>query len=1058
MTCSWIESPRGVRCLLALLLAGGLLAGCRSMPLSGEPGESEGEDQGRLLEPPPRSLWTVTSSAPDSALSSAQAICDGLGETRWSSPSFESHWIQMDLGRLASVCGLTIYWESADAREYEIQLSDTAETWTPVYRSDRGEEAIDEFFFAPRTARFIRMASLNMGGGAAFSIREVEVKGPSEQWRVKVAGVPSASAIALLDGSLQTLWRSDGALPCVLELDMRRERVLGGLRLDWGHNHATRLSLSMSSDQENWKLLDEVRDGTGLYDLLMQTSATGRYLRLEFLAAALSGPVEVRDVSIRHYEQGVPPLDLYEMAAEKAAPGWYPEALRNRQVYWTVMGVPGGSAKSLLDEYGNLEPSEGSCSLMPYLWVDGRLLSASSASLVRTSLEDGFLPLPSVAWEFPGLRMNVSAYSRGGPDSSMTFVRYQVQNTSTNPRTGRLFLSVRPAQINPPWLSGGLADVREMSFEAAPEWGIVHVNRQPYLYLLNEPARFGVRAFDRGDIVRDLAAGELPATSRAESAWGLLSGAAEYPFDLAPTGEWVVVVAAPLDGGHGALYPFLRDGPGKVLAPGQAFEKRLNEMRWYWREKLGSVEFRVPDSNVVNSLWAQAGQLLVQSVGPVLYSGSRSGSEASIHEGCMAVAALLRMGLSAPARRYLDWYGLHLQPDGTVPPVVSRTGALPAPTAQEAMDYRSQAQWVFAVMEYYRFTQDRAFLEKHDPSIRAALERLAQLRTQTLGEAYQAGQPVRERFLGILPSASHGPGKAPPLHRYEDDFWALKGWTDGRSAAEVLGNQAGVAEAERQGKALRKALADSIQQAMNYLNIKHIPACAEAGGLDPFAAARIFFPCGEENSLPMVALQNTFDAYYRQLLARQRTGWVGSFSPSECQIMNGLVGLGRTDYAQQLAQYLLAFRRPSGWQGWAGLCLSQPRQGGYVGDMPNSFVGSEWINAVRGMLAQEKGESLFLLEGVPLVWLQNENGVLLRNAPTHFGRLNLKATVVETTLNVELDGELSAPGGLHLFWPLDGAPEEVLVDGEPWVGYDEWSCRLPASARKISARWPSNPQ
>src|SRR5690606_2902617 len=119
-------------------------------------------------------------------------------------------------------------------------------------------------------------------------------------------------------------------------------------------------------------------------------------------------------------DETITPLVRYRFAAEKAAPGHYPEWLRRRQVYWTLVGLPDDDEESLLDEYGNLEPTHGGTTLMPYLWVNGQLRSALDADHVEQALEDGHLPLPRVTWEVDGLRMTVRACAEGAPGRSAT--------------------------------------------------------------------------------------------------------------------------------------------------------------------------------------------------------------------------------------------------------------------------------------------------------------------------------------------------------------------------------------------------------------------------------------------------------------------------------------------------------------------------------------------------------------------------------------------------------------------------------------------------------------
>ncbi|HBA83490.1 MAG TPA: hypothetical protein DCZ95_05280 [Verrucomicrobia bacterium] len=1032
--------------LLGSLLAG--LAACRMAPVALETRTVSASAE--VVEPAPRADWLVTASALQEDIYPAAQACDGRMDTRWSGPAADPQWLQIDMGRAATVCGMTLRWENAFASEYEIQFSLDGKDWTTVYETRTGDGQTDEIFFGSRNARYVKITGKKRGTGWGYSIWEVEIRGPAECVQIEA---PGDGVENMADGCLGNAWVSPASLPVSIQLDLRREKSFGGVRIDWGANYAVDLDLLASNDGVKWEKAAELREGTGGFDVLSYPSSKGRFVRLDLLKAFRDGPVEIRELSLRGADEAMTPLAMYQLAAEKARPGLYPDSLRKQQVYWTLVGLPEDRQESLLDEYGNLEALPGGCSLMPYLFVDDRLMSAMDSSNRTQSLDERFLPLPVVSWGVTGLQVEVRALVRGAIDQSMTFARYRVYNASDRIRMGRLFLAVRPVQVNPAWQFGGLSPIRELSFEETSEEGAIQVNREVAFVLLTPPSRFGVRPFDRGDVVRDLERGVLPPSSQMQQEDGLLSGAAEYPFELKPGESLTVVAAAPLHGTTAGVYSFLKEGPLDPMVPAMAFEKRLNDLRWFWREQLGSVVFQVPDSNVVDSVRAQIPYILLNRDGPAIQPGSRNYQRSWIRDGSITMAALLRMGVVKPALEYLEWYAARVQPNGLVPPILNNDGSINTGFGSN-LEYDSQGQFVYAMMEYYRFTRDRAFLERHYPQIKLALEFLVKLRESTLVPGYMAEAPARERFIGILPKSISHEGYDPPMHSYWDDFWALKGWKDGKAAAEILGDVQTARWAEDHYLVLRQSLRVSIAATMAFKQIRYIPGCAEKGDMDATSTAIAFFPCDEQSALPAAALQSTFDLYYEDLIKRLRPGWAGAFTPYEIRSISAFVGLGRKDYADVLLDFMLDYRRPAGWQHWAEVCLSDPRMGSYIGDMPHTWVGAGWVNAVRGMVVDEQGGRLVLLDGAPERWLSSGSGIELKNLPTHFGPLTLSARYQANTLIVELQGSLDAPDGLEIRWPNSLAPAKVTVDDAEWTDFNDISCRLPVTARRVAAVWP----
>ncbi len=998
-----------------------------------------------LLPVPDKSTWTATSSGSQEEGFEPAKACDGQMNTRWSGLFLDPQWIQLDLGTVASVCGLTIHWEAAYSSEYYIETSLDGRRWTKVYENRRGDGNTDDLYFKTTQARFIRLTGTKRATGWGHSIWEIHVKGPEEQIAVTADTAESSSTEWLFDGFTNKVWASRKSGPQSLILDLQQTKSLGGLRIDWGAGYAEEADLLLSTDGTTWTKAGAIEQGVGRFDVIMHPALPARYIRLDVKKTPQHGPLHIAEISFRGPDEVLTPLALYQLAAEKSEPGYYPNHLLKRQIYWTLVGLPADSEESLLDEYGNLEPKAKSFSLMPYIHDGQKLYSSFQAAKVTQKMEEGYLPLPSVEWtDASGLNLLVEAVAVGKPRKSASLVRYRLSNSSAEKKSGRLFLAVRPVQVNPIWQHGGLSPIRQLALEERDGFPAVLVNQEPACLSLTPPSDFGVCAFDKGDIAEDLAQGRLPAAkSLAESE--TLSGALAYEYELEPGAQMDVVIAAPLHQSGAFLRALVKD-----QAPSAFFSEVWQEQRALWEKLAGPVRIHMPRQDIVDMMKAQVSYILINQDGVSIQPGSRNYKRAWIRDGSLTSAGLLKMGLTNQVRDYVDWYSKQVQPDGWVPPILNNDGSINQGFGWDN-EYDSQGQYVFIVMEYYRFTQDRAFLERHFDKVIKALEYLVMLRNKTLEPGYMAEHPAPERFAGILPKSISHEGYDPPMHSYWDDYFALKGWKDGQEAALLMGRDDLAQWAGEQLEIWRKSIADSIRATVQFKGIDYIPGCAEKGDRDPTSVSIAFFPCQEEALLDGVLVTNTFDHYYREMMGRQTPGWSGGFTPYEERTLMTFVQLGWKDRARDLLNYLLDCRRPQAWNHLAEVVHGDARQGSYIGDMPHTWVGSGYINSIRAMLAYELDGHLILLSGATPDWMSGE-GLTIENLPTYFGALNLRATLADKRLNVEFSGPIP-PNGFVLRLPLAEKPARVEVDGQAVDTGEGGSLNLPSGGHTVGVTW-----
>jgi hypothetical protein len=134
-----------------------------------------------------------------------------------------------------------------------------------------------------------------------------------------------------------------------------------------------------------------------------------------------------------------------------------------------------------------------------------------------------------------------------------------------------------------------------------------------------------------------------------------------------------------------------------------------------------------------------------------------------------------------------------------------------------------------------------------------------------------------------------------------------------------------------------------------------------------------------------------------------------------------------------------------------------PRQGGLeLGDMPHSWAAAEYISLVRDMVLTEDGGALVVNGGTPESWLDASKHVILQGAPTHFGRVSVSLTRLDSPgdgsqpdLRVELAGD--PPEGWRVRLP--GSPTTVLVDDTPTPVAVDHRVQVPSGMHDLLVRY-----
>jgi hypothetical protein len=278
------------------------------------------------------------------------------------------------------------------------------------------------------------------------------------------------------------------------------------------------------------------------------------------------------------------------------------------------------------------------------------------------------------------------------------------------------------------------------------------------------------------------------------------------------------------------------------------------------------------------------------------------------------------------------------------------------------------------------------------------------------------------------------------MHSYWDDFFALRGYKDAAFLARVLGKSEQRARWDAARAEFERDFGASIAAAMKTHAIDFVPGCADLGDFDATSTTIAFAPAQGTALAPSGAIERTFERYWTEFDARRsgRRAW-DAFTPYEIRNVGAFVRLGWRDRAHELLDWFLAQRRPAGWRQWPEVVDSLERRPRFLGDLPHTWVGSDYVRSVLDLFSYEResDSTLVVAAGVPWAWVEH-GGVSAQNLRTPFGFLSLDldegAGMRAPRLTARVAGDLRVPpGGVVVEAPAPAGAKwrAARVNGRP---------------------------
>src|SRR5579859_6885731 len=259
----------------------------------------------------------ATASSVENGGTTANLAVDGNTGTRWSSTFSDPQWLQVDLGRTQSICGVTIIWETAYATAFQIQVSPDAANWTPIYSTTAGTGGTQVLTGLSGSGRYIRMNGTARATGYGYSIWEFQVFGGSGgatntptstktntplpsptnvtgcgttnvalNKPATASSVTGANTASLaVDGNLGSRWESLYSDPQWIQVDLGSTMSICKVVLNWETAYGKAYQIQTSNDATNWTPIYSTTASPGGTETL-SVSGSGRYVRMNGTARA----------------------------------------------------------------------------------------------------------------------------------------------------------------------------------------------------------------------------------------------------------------------------------------------------------------------------------------------------------------------------------------------------------------------------------------------------------------------------------------------------------------------------------------------------------------------------------------------------------------------------------------------------------------------------------------------------------------------------------------------------------------------------------------------------
>ncbi|MHC1774569.1 MAG: discoidin domain-containing protein [Lentimicrobium sp.] len=916
-------------------------------------------------------------------------------------------------------------WKKIRIKKRHIQFA-----WGPT--SDQSMKRIDRIEFT--IASFV-------GGKGTVWIDDLKFEAlPPESTSYPAPGITASSSLKrqapalILDNSSETYWQSKDTKEQHLTVDFKTRREFGGLQINWLKDHAARqFDILLSDDGKAWEKAYSVTSNQSDVSFIRLPEVEAKYLKINLVKGNNPESYGVTGISFLEVKNSMTPNDFMIYTAQNSPAGNYPRYFSEQASYWTITGVNNDVKEAMINEEGMVEVDKALFSIEPVIKSGNTVFNRENVkpdqSLGLSGNRKEFNFIPTVEWKCDDLKFKTWVTASGEANkNSILAIGYEFVNQSNQPKDFEFYLLIRPYQVNPYYqflnLAGGVGKINSINEEKA---GYIAVDDKVILSQRKYDS-FGAADFDEGNPVEFIRKGILPGNKSAVDKNGMANGIIRYSIHLEPGAKDEFFVAVPFYGKSGI----------DKLNPAYVKEESLKANE-FWKKEVGHIRFNLPESadKIVDTYRSNLAYILINRDKVGIQPGSRSYERSWIRDGALTSSALLKSGIVLEVKDFIDWYADYQYESGKVPCVVDSRGPDPVP------EHDSHGQLIYLIREYFNFTRDTAFLRSKNKYILKSVEYIESLIAERSTDHYKYGNDSVRAQYGLVPeSISHEGYSAKPMHSYWDNFFIMKGLKDAVEIQKILGETEAYEKIKRTRDTFQENLYNSLELAMKYKKIDYLPGCAELGDFDATSTTIALTPCNELINLPRPQVYNTFNKYYEFFKDRRdgKKEWI-NYTPYENRLIGSFIILDQPDRAHELIDFFLKDQRPQGWNHWAEVVWKDYRTPKFIGDMPHTWVGSDFINAIRSMFVYENeyDQSLVLASALYQDWIDAPSGMSVENLPTYYGEISYAIKKESSNYRFSVRGDVKLPAnGIKIKnFNRSALPAKVIVNGREIKDFSE---------------------
>lgn len=708
-----------------------------------------------------------------------------------------------------------------------------------------------------------------------------------------------------------------------------------------------------------------------------------------------------------------------------------------RYISFTMVGLRDKFDEPVIGLDGAIMPRKNAHSVTFWLYEEGKLLGIGESGKIKQELESGYLPIVKTSWNLKDKSLVLETFADEHNNFDFCFTKAEINNKSNKPKNIVLFVVVTP------WGPDNFHPISKLEYSEKIN-GFIADNNIAVLFD-GIPDSFTCSNYNSGDVCVDAFDGKLSMIKNSGCNVGYCSGAAAFNIAIKPGGKESRYVKIPI-----ASTTVIAKEKIKKLNS-YPFKTSINKVAKEWNDILNtgmnieiSADKLTSDTykaGIVNLHLLKDGSIITP--GPLLYHGQW------IRDAAHQLMGLDTAGFHEAVGECLESFFELLQPDGYV--YYSTANQVTRDVNQ--MEYDSNGQAIWMMVEHYKLIKNKKWLEKAYPFIKKAAKFIIKIRKSTCKK-----KDVGTLHYGLMPESWSAEHTGPTGYVYYDDFWGLCGLKEAKEAAEVFSLEKDIKIYDKNYRDFEKCIWDSINKVIEDRNLECFPASTTQdvtstiiGNIACFWPCKLVDPFNKRFSEVLNVLYSKFmpnGCWYHDTLW-SAYGPILSWSVANCFLY-------RSEFEKVLRIYDWTLKNCQTSTHTIAEGVNAQTMYGGEGDGYGGWGTAEYIMLLRNMLLLEKDNQVWIMPCIPDNWLKDGSTINVSNMPTSYGTVNFKVKTDINSVDIELALEGEAPKNGYVITinpPGHKNIKSVVLNSKKWTNINDNKITVPKDAKIIEVKF-----